>query len=58
LEPLFVGSSTESCSKIERTNQTDCAQNVVGEDAESGFGFDFGYASGELFDPTSLDAGM
>jgi hypothetical protein len=47
LEPLFVGSSTESCSKIERTNEIDCAQNVVGEDAESGFGFDLGYASCE-----------
>ena len=58
MEPLFVGSSIESCSKIERTNEIDRAQNVVGQDAESGFGFDFGYASGELFDPTSLDAGM
>jgi hypothetical protein len=25
----------------------DCAQNVVGQDAESGFGFDLGYAFGE-----------
>jgi hypothetical protein len=47
LEPLFVGSSTASCSKIERTNEIDCAQNVVGEDAESDFGFDLRYASGE-----------
>ena len=34
-EPLFVGSSTESCSEIERTNEIDCAQKVVGQDAES-----------------------
>src|SRR5215831_8056697 len=47
LELLFVGSSTESCSKIERTNEIDCAQNVIGQDAESGFGFDLGYAPGE-----------
>ena len=47
MEPLFIRSSTESCSEIERTNEIDCAQNVVGQDAESGFGFDLGYASGE-----------
>ena len=40
-------SSTESCSEIERTNEIDCARNVIGQDAESGFGFDLGYASGE-----------
>jgi hypothetical protein len=38
---LFFGSS-EFCPEIERTNEIDCAQDVVGEDAESGFGFDFG----------------
>jgi hypothetical protein len=45
---LFFWSS-ESCPKLERTNEIDCAQDVVGQDAESGFGFgfDFGDASGE-----------
>jgi hypothetical protein len=56
LEPLFVGSSIESCSKIERTNEIDCAQNVVGQDAESGFGFDLGYASGKEPPPAPLIA--
>jgi hypothetical protein len=43
---LFFWSS-ESCPKLERTNEIDCAQDVVGQNAESGFGFDFGDASGE-----------
>jgi acetyltransferase-like isoleucine patch superfamily enzyme len=45
LESLF--SSTEPCSEIDRTNEVDCAQNVVGQDAKSGFGFDLGDASSE-----------
>jgi hypothetical protein len=43
---LFFWSS-ESCPEIERTNEIDCAQDVVGQDAESGFAFDFGDAFGE-----------
>jgi hypothetical protein len=44
--PLFIGHQP-SLARSERTNEIDCAQNVLGQEAESGFGFDLGYASGE-----------
>jgi hypothetical protein len=45
---LFFWSS-ESCPEIEGTNEIDCAQDVVGQDAEGGFAFDFGDAFGDAF---------
>src|SRR5438105_14476678 len=45
--PLFLSGSGETGSKTGGANQIDCSQDVVGEYAERGFGFDLIETSGE-----------
>src|SRR6516165_1013741 len=45
--PLFLWGSGEAGSKTRGANQIDCSQDVVGEYAERGFGFDLIETSGE-----------
>src|SRR5262245_23763809 len=45
--PLFLWGSGEAGAKTRGANQIDCSQDVVGEYAEGGFGFDVIETSGE-----------